>query len=200
RGGVEPPLPCRNQILSLACLPVPPSGQRNNFLRVNENRYKIYNPKGNSIAIEKMFCSIGPLLIFLSFFFVRIAMDMNRVMIIGRSTADLEIKRIESSGTSVVNFSIATNRKFKNKDGNMVEEAEYHRCVAYGNSADILGKYLVKGKKVYIEGRLKTRKWQDAAGNDRYSTEIVIENFIFLDSKGPNGEPVSSESMDDTPF
>lgn len=115
-------------------------------------------------------------------------MDINRVTLIGRSTSDAQVKKIETSGTSVVNFTVATNRKFKNKEGALLEEAEYHRCVAYGNSADIIGKYLVKGKKVYIEGRLKTRKRQDSAGNDRYSTEIIVENFIFLDSKGPFNE------------
>lgn len=116
------------------------------------------------------------------------AMDMNRVMILGRCASDLDVKKIESTGSSVVNFTVATNRKYKNKEGNLQEEAEYHRCVAYGNSADVLGKYLVKGKRVYVEGRLKTRKRQDSNGADRYSTEIIIENFIFLDAKWPQGD------------
>lgn len=125
------------------------------------------------------------------FYYLRydvMTLDLNRVTIIGRCASDLDVKKIESTGASVVNFTVATNRKYKNKDGNLLEEAEYHRCVAYGNSADVLGKYLVKGKKVYVEGRLKTRKWQDSNGNDRYSTEIIVENFIFLDAKGPQGE------------
>lgn len=124
-------------------------------------------------------------------------LDLNRVTIIGRCASDLDVKKIESTGASVVNFTVATNRKYKNKDGNLLEEAEYHRCVAYGNSADVLGKYLVKGKKVYVEGRLKTRKWQDSNGNDRYSTEIIVENFIFLDAKGPQGEDHDHPPMDD---
>ncbi len=115
-------------------------------------------------------------------------MDMNRATILGRCASDLDVKKIESTGSSVVNFTVATNRKYKNKDGNLQEEAEYHRCVAYGNSADVLWKYLVKGKRVYVEGRLKTRKRQDSSGADRFSTEIIIENFIFLDAKGPQGE------------
>lgn len=122
-------------------------------------------------------------------------LDLNRMTIIGRCASDLDVKKIETTGTSVVNFTVATNRKYKNKDGNLLEEAEYHRCVAYGNSADVLGKYLVKGKKVYVEGRLKTRKWQDSNGNDRYSTEIIVENFIFLDSRWP--QDWSHESWDD---
>ncbi len=125
------------------------------------------------------------------------AMDMNRVMILWRCASDLDVKKIESTGSSVVNFTVATNRKYKNKEGNLQEEAEYHRCVAYGNSADVLWKYLVKGKRVYVEGRLKTRKWQDSTGSDRYSTEIIIENFIFLDAKWPQWESSSSEHIEE---
>jgi single-strand DNA-binding protein len=66
-------------------------------------------------------------------------MDLNKVMIIGRATNNLQVKTIESSGTPVVNFTVATNRKFKNKDGNVLEDAEYHRCVAYGKGAEVLG-------------------------------------------------------------
>lgn len=124
-------------------------------------------------------------------------MDMNRVMILWRCASDLDVKKIESTGSSVVNFTVATNRKYKNKEGNLQEEAEYHRCVAYGNSADVLWKYLVKGKRVYVEGRLKTRKWQDSTGSDRYSTEIIIENFIFLDAKWPQWESSSSEHIEE---
>lgn len=125
------------------------------------------------------------------------SMDLNKVMLIGRATSDVEVKVIESNGSSVVNFVIATNRKFTNKDGNVVEEAEYHRCVAYGNSADILGKYLEKGKRVYVEGRLRTRKRDDASGVTKYSTEIVANHFIFLDSK--QGDSVASDDQD-VPF
>lgn len=111
-------------------------------------------------------------------------MDLNKVMIIGRATNNLQVKTIESSGTPVVNFTVATNRKFKNKDGNVLEDAEYHRCVAYGKWAEVLGKYLNKGKRIYIEWRLRTRKWQDSEGVERFSTEIIVDNFIFLDPKG----------------
>jgi len=111
-------------------------------------------------------------------------MDLNKVMIIGRATNNLQVKTIESSWTPVVNFTVATNRKFKNKDGNVLEDAEYHRCVSYGKGAEVLGKYLTKGKRIYIEGRLRTRKWQDSEGLERFSTEIIVDNFIFLDPKG----------------
>lgn len=105
-------------------------------------------------------------------------------MIIGRATNNLQVKTIESSNTPVVNFTVATNRKYKNKEGNVMEDAEYHRCVCYGKGAEVLGKYLVKWKRIYIEGRLRTRKWQDTTGQDRFSTEIIVDNFIFLDAKG----------------
>jgi single-strand DNA-binding protein len=111
-------------------------------------------------------------------------MDLNKVMIIGRATNNLQVKTIESSGTPVVNFTVATNRKFKNKDGNIMEDAEYHRCVSYGKGADVLGKYLHKGKRIYIEGRLRTRKRQDTSGVEKFTTEIIVDNFIFLDPKG----------------
>lgn len=111
-------------------------------------------------------------------------MDLNKVMIIWRATNNVQLKTIESSGTPVVNFTVATNRKFKNRDGNILEDAEYHRCVAYGKWAEVLGKYLNKWKRVYIEGRLRTRKRQDSEWKEKFSTEIIVDNFIFLDPKG----------------
>ncbi len=131
-------------------------------------------------------------------------MDLNKVMLIGRSTTDVEVKVIETTGSSVVNFSLATNRKYKNKEGNLVEESEYHRCVAYGNAADVIGKYVTKGKRMYVEGRLRTRKWEDTTGQSKYSTEIIVDNFIFLDSR-PTGEHDDiadhiTSSEDDLPF
>lgn len=110
-------------------------------------------------------------------------MDVNKVILIGRATDNADVKHIESSDSSVVNFILATNRRYKNKEGNEVEEAEYHRCVVYGQSADILGKYMTKGKRMYVEGRLRTRKWEDSAWVTKYSTEIVVSQFIFLESK-----------------
>lgn len=114
------------------------------------------------------------------------AQDLNKVQLIGRNCQDLELKNFDNGG-SVVNVTIATNRKYKKSNSDeYTEESEYHKCTAYGEWAKILAKYLTKGKKVYVEGRLKTRKWTDANGVDRYTTEIIIENFIFLDSKWPS--------------
>lgn len=123
-------------------------------------------------------------------------MDLNKVQLIWRATSDLEVKTIESSWTSVVNFTIVTNRKFKNRDGNSIEEAEFHRCVAYGKWAEVLWKYVNKWKRTYIEWRLRTRKWQDTEGRDRYSTEIIVDNFIFLDSRSSNNDN-NEKNIDD---
>lgn len=125
-------------------------------------------------------------------------MDLNRVMIIGRATDSVEVKTIESNNSSVVNFVVATNRKYRNTEWNDVEEAEYHRCVAYGNSADVLGKYLHKGKRIYIEWRLRTRKRQDSAWITKYSTEIIVTHFIFLDSKSSENNTKEETSEDTT--
>ena len=116
-------------------------------------------------------------------------MDLNRVMLIGRVASDIEVRKMEQSGNSVVNLSIVTNRRYKNRDGQAVEEAEFHRVVAYGNLADLIGQYLQKWRRVYAEGRLRTRKWEVTAWTTRYSTEIILDNIIFLDSKN-GGEPL----------
>ncbi len=109
-------------------------------------------------------------------------MDLNKTMIIWRATTDVEVKKMWESGVSVVNFNVATNRKYKNSEWNTIEEAEFHKCVAFWGIADTLGKYLEKWKRIYVEWRLRTRKWEDTNWNTKYTTEIVVENFIFLDS------------------
>lgn len=125
-------------------------------------------------------------------------------MLIWRSTNTPQVKTIESTQSSVVNFTIATNRRYTNKEWNILEDAEYHRCVAYWNSAEVLWKYLTKGKRVYIEWRLRTRKWQDSEGHDRFSTEIIVDNFIFLDTKLPWNDEIEGENIenydDEIPF
>lgn len=136
---------------------------------------------------------------------IKMAMDLCRVTLLWTNVTDVEVKIIESTGNPVVNFTVATNRRYKNKDGNLVEESEYSRCVAYGNAADILWKYANKGKRMYVEGRLRTRKWEDTTGNVRYTTEIVIDNFIFLDSKPSTVDAASdtaptAEPEEDLPF
>nr|DAF56461.1 MAG TPA: Single strand binding protein [Siphoviridae sp. ctRwl19] len=106
-------------------------------------------------------------------------MSVNKCLFIGNLTADPEIRTM-SNGEQVANFSIALNEKYKAKDGNIVENVEYVRIVLYRRLAEIAGQYLTKGSQVYIEGRLKTRKWQDNNGQDRYTTEIQGDNLQML--------------------
>lgn len=126
-------------------------------------------------------------------------MDLNKVMLIGRATNNLQVKTIETTWTPVVNFTVATNRKYTNKEWNTMEDAEYHRCVAYWKGAEVLGKYLVKWKRIYVEGRLRTRKRQDSEGADKFSTEIIVDSFIFLDSKWDGSDVESFEWEMDAP-
>ena len=109
--------------------------------------------------------------------------DLNKVLLIWRITNDLEIKKMGDTGTSVVNFTVATNRSYKNKSWEKIEETEFTRCVAFWPLADIIWQYLSKGRKVYIEWRLRTRQWEDAGGNKRFTTEVVVTDMNFCDSK-----------------
>lgn len=106
-------------------------------------------------------------------------MSLNKCLFIGNLTADPEIRTMPN-GEQVANFTIALNERYKAKDGNVVENVEYVRIVLYRRLAEIAGQYLHKGSQVYIEGRLKTRKWQDNNGQDRYTTEIQCDNFQML--------------------
>lgn len=114
--------------------------------------------------------------------------SVNKVTLLGNLTADPEARSM-SNGGEVVNMSVATNESWKDKDGNRQERAEYHRVVIFNDGIGRVAKqYLRKGSKVYLEGQLQTRKWQDKDGADRYSTEIVLQKFrgelVLLDSKG----------------
>lgn len=106
-------------------------------------------------------------------------MSVNKCLFIGNLTADPEIRTMPN-GEQVANFTIALNERYKAKDGNVVENVEYVRIVLYRRLAEIAAQYLHKGSQVYIEGRLKTRKWQDNNGQDRYTTEIQGDNLRML--------------------
>ena len=112
-------------------------------------------------------------------------MDLNKVMLIGRVTQDPEV-RATPSGTSVANFSIATNLTWVDKQGQKQDKAEFHNIVAWRKLAEICGQYLRKGSKVYLEGRLETRSWEDQSGVRKYRTEVIADNMIMLDRKGDN--------------
>ena len=120
-------------------------------------------------------------------------MDLNKVMLIGRITKDPDA-RTTQTGQSVASFSVATNARWKDQQGQLQERGEFHNIVAWRKLADICKQYLRKGSKVYIEGRLQTRSWQDQQGVTKYRTEVVADNMIMLDSKGSGGGGASFDA------
>lgn len=108
---------------------------------------------------------------------------MQKVMIIGRLGRDPELKYTQG-GDPVANFSVAVDESYKDKGGNKVDAAEWFRCVAWGKLAEIVANHCRKGRQVYVEGRMKTRKWQDKDGADRSTTELQAQTVTFLDSPG----------------
>lgn len=110
-------------------------------------------------------------------------MNLNKAELIGNVTRDPEAKTMPS-GKNIVKFGIATNYKWKDKNsGEMKNEVEYHDCVAFGKLADVVIKYIKKGDKTYIDGRLKTSHWEDQSGTKRQKTSIVVTNLIMLGNK-----------------
>ena len=112
---------------------------------------------------------------------------VNKVILVGNLGQDPETRYLPSGG-AVTNVSIATSETWKDKNsGQMQERTEWHRVVFFNRLAEIAGEYLKKGTKVYVEGSLRTRKWQDQSGNDRYTTEIVGNEMQMLDARGGSG-------------
>lgn len=144
---------------------------------------------------------------------------INKVILVGNLGNDPEI-RYAPSGDAIANLSVATSESWKDKNtGERKEKTEWHRVVLFGKKAELAGEYLRKGSKVYLEGKLQTRKWQDKEGQDRYTTEVVLQNYggemQFLDSRSggeyvapaaggggnaaakPGNEPKMSDDFDD---
>lgn len=140
---------------------------------------------------------------------------VNKVILVGNLGADPEARSLNNGG-EVVNLRVATSETWKDKDGNRQERTEWHQVVIFNEHLTKVAKnYLRKGSKVYLEGALQTRKWTDQAGNDRYSTEIVLQKFrgelVLLDARqdGSQGAPIEREPVgagalrdldDDVPF
>ena len=130
---------------------------------------------------------------------------LNKVMLIGHLGDNVKMHYFDGGG-SIGRFPLATNESYTKKDtGEKVTQTEGHNIVVRNKAAEICEKYLSKGDRVYIEGKIKTRKWQDDSGNDRYSTEINVDDFTFLTTKGTGeaggGSPAASpEKKDDLPF
>ena len=121
------------------------------------------------------------------------ARGLNKVMIIGNIGSDPEVRYLPN-GNPVANFSIATSESWKDKQtGERQDRTEWHRIVMYNRLAEIAGEYLRKGAKVYVEGSLRTRKWQDQSGAEKYMTEIIANEMQMLDAKGPGAAMPQSQ-------
>ena len=136
--------------------------------------------------------------------------SVNKVILIGNLGKDPEL-RYTNSGTAVATFSVATNESRKDQSGNVQEKTEWHNIVAWSKLAEICGEYLKKGSKIYLEGRLQYRTYDDKNGVKRYVTEIVMDQLLMLDSRGGSGAAAESpgtpsqqepagEKIDDLPF
>lgn len=127
---------------------------------------------------------------------------VNKVILIGRLGSDPEM-RYASNGSAVANFNLATSTNFTDKNGQKTERTEWHRIVAFGKLAEICGEYLAKGRQVYIEGRLRTRDWEDRDGNKRKTTEIVATAMQMLGGAGDqmrgDARDLEQQISDDVP-
>jgi single-strand DNA-binding protein len=119
---------------------------------------------------------------------------VNKVILLGNLGKDPEVRHLEN-GAAVANFSIATTESFKDRNGNRQEQTEWHNIVLWRGLAEIAEKFLKKGSQVYIEGKLRTRSWQDKEGNTRYTTEIVGDNMTML-----GGRPNTDNSSQNTAY
>ncbi len=136
------------------------------------------------------------------------ARSVNKVILIGNLGKDPEL-RYAPSGSAVATFSLATSEQWKDQEGNPQERTSWHNIVVWGKLAEIVSEYLKKGRKVYLEGRLQYRDYEDKSGNKRYVTEVVVSDLVMLGSRQDGGEreepaagatPAVSEEKDDLPF
>ena len=145
--------------------------------------------------------------------------SVNKVILVGNLGRDPEL-RYTQGGQAVANFTLATNERWRDKDGNNQERTEWHRVVVWGKSAENCAQYLQKGRSVYVEGRLQTREWEDREGHKRTTTEITAQVVQFLGGRGggapvgggpegppsggpegpPGGGPIGPPPGDDVPF
>ena len=123
------------------------------------------------------------------------AKSVNKVILIGHLGKDPELSYIPS-GQSVAKFTMATNRAYKDKSGELKEETEWHSIVAWGKLGEICAQYLAKGRQAYVEGHIRSRSWEDKQGNKRTSTEIVADSVVLLGGRGEaQGEGAAPRSV-----
>lgn len=121
---------------------------------------------------------------------------VNKVILVGHLGKDPEVRYLEG-GTAVANFTLATSESYKDKNGNKVDQTEWHNVVVWRGLAQVAEKYLKKGQLVYVEGKLRSRSWDDKEGNKRYTTEIVADNMTMLGGKRDGGSEGSSSQGND---
>lgn len=125
-------------------------------------------------------------------------MSLNKVMLIGNVGKDPEVRYLDSSGnTKVASFTLATTERYKDRSGEMKEITEWHNIVAWRNSADVVERFVKKGTQLYVEGRIRTRSWDDQSGNKRYTTEIIADSLQLLGKKADN--PASQGGFNNAP-
>lgn len=125
---------------------------------------------------------------------------VNKVILIGNCGQDPEVKYMPN-GNAVANVTLATSESWKDKNGGETQErTEWHRIVFFRRLAEIVGEYVKKGSKLYVEGKLQTRKWQDQSGQDRYTTEIVADQMQMLDSRGGSSVPSQQQGSSSAPM
>lgn len=126
------------------------------------------------------------------------AKDLNKVQLTGHLGADPEM-RYTAQGSAVTTFRVASNRSWKDREGGAHEETEWFRVVAWDKLGEICNQYLTKGTRVYVEGRLQTRKWTDREGQERYTTEVIAQDMIILSARGERGAVPEIEGDFDEP-
>lgn len=119
--------------------------------------------------------------------------SVNKVILVGRLGKDPEVRYI-GENTAVANFSLATSETYKNRNGDKIESTEWHNVVVWRKLAEIAEKYLTKGKLIYVEGKLRTRSWDDKDGNKRYTTEVIADNFTMLGSKSDSPAVIEEQA------
>lgn len=133
---------------------------------------------------------------------------VNKVILLGNLGKDPEVRYLDN-GVAVANFSLATSENYKNKQGERVSQTEWHNVVFWRGLAEVAEKYLKKGDSIYLEGKIRTRKWEDKEGNIRYSTEVLADNMTMLGKKNSqvsdsqeltSNEKSVSNDEDDLPF
>jgi single-strand DNA-binding protein len=123
---------------------------------------------------------------------------VNKVILVGNIGQDPEV-RYMPNGNAVANLTLATSESWKDQQGQIQERTEWHKLTMYRRLAEIAGEYLRKGSKIYVEGKLQTRKWQDQQGADKYTTEIIVDQMQMLDSKGSQGQQAPQNSQNYNP-